>query len=188
MKEIEKDWINVGYQTFAYDGPNSLKIERIAKDVGKNKSSFYHLFADLELFIQSLLSYHIDQAIIIAEKETNALSEEELIDILISHKVDLLFNRQLRIHRDHPEFSKCLARINQLTIPALLPLWKKIIGLEDNSYLAEMVLSLSIENFYLQCTDLTLNENWLSTYFKDIRMMITHFKQNNVVSTLDGSV
>ena len=50
MKEIEKKWLEVGYRCFADRGPNGLKVERLSKKVGKNKSSFYHLFADLEVF------------------------------------------------------------------------------------------------------------------------------------------
>ncbi len=57
-KEINKAWINAGYQIFAYEGPNGLKVERLAKAVGKNKSSFYHLFGDLEIFIDHLLKHH----------------------------------------------------------------------------------------------------------------------------------
>ncbi|MEM6297945.1 MAG: TetR/AcrR family transcriptional regulator [Bacteroidota bacterium] len=107
MKEIEKKWIEHGYRIFAYDGAGSLKVERISRAVKKNKSSFYHLFADLEVFTQRLLDFHLDQSKIIAEKETNAKSEQEIIKILVDHKVDLLFNRQLRFHRENPDFEKC---------------------------------------------------------------------------------
>ena len=46
-KEI---WIKKGYEIFAISGQNGLKIEPLAKTVGKSKSSFYHHFTDLELF------------------------------------------------------------------------------------------------------------------------------------------
>ncbi|MEM9545188.1 MAG: TetR/AcrR family transcriptional regulator [Bacteroidota bacterium] len=188
MNETERPWIDVGYRLFAYNGPGSLRIERISKKVGKNKSSFYHLFADLEGFIQRLLNFHVAQGKNIAIKEAEAKDEQELIEIIIHHKVDLLFNRQLRFHRENPDFEFCVNKINAVTIPALLPLWKKIIGLSENSHLAEMVLMLSIENFYLQITDLTINEEWLTSYFKGIRTMVAGFKHGNTMSNLDGSV
>ena len=65
-KEI---WISAGYENFALTGPSGLKIEPLAKKVGKNKSSFYHYFADLELFMEELLKYHLQQSKIIAEKD-----------------------------------------------------------------------------------------------------------------------
>jgi AcrR family transcriptional regulator len=177
MKEIEKAWIEKGYRFFAYEGPSGLKIERLSKEVGKNKSSFYHLFADLEVFTERLLTYHVTQAKIIAEKESNSNNENELIEVILEHKIDLLFNRQLRIHREIKKFENCFNQINQVSIPAILPLWKQIIGLSENTALAQVVLSLSLENFYLQITDETLNESWLVTYFASIRQMVRHFKQ-----------
>jgi len=188
MREIEKSWIEIGYRFFAYEGPIGLKIERLAKEVGKNKSSFYHLFADLEVYTERLLTFHSHQAIIISQKESTLENERELIDVILKHKIDLLFNRQLRIHRENKEFENCFNQINQVTIPAILPVWKKIIGLSEDTSLAQMVLNLSLENFYLQITDKTLNESWLLTYFENIRHMIALFKQPQNTVTIDGSV
>lgn len=62
-------WLQLGYELFATKGPKELKIEILAKKVGKSKSSFYHFFADLELFVEELLKYHIEQSYTIAKKE-----------------------------------------------------------------------------------------------------------------------
>ena len=188
MKEIETSWIETGYRFFAYEGPVGLKVERLSKQVGKNKSSFYHLFADLEVFTERLLNFHFHQAQIIAEKESACTSEKELITILLEHKTDLLFNCQLRIHRENSDFHHYVDKINQITIPAILPIWSKLIGLSDNSYLAQMVLNLSLENFNLQISDSTLNEEWLSSYFRGIRNMVSQFKQNQGLPALDANV
>jgi len=55
-------WIETAYDVFAQEGPNGLKIESIARTIGKSKSSFYHHFADLELFTDVLLGYHLYRA------------------------------------------------------------------------------------------------------------------------------
>lgn len=178
MREIEKAWLETGYKYFAYEGPKGLKVERLAKEVGKNKSSFYHLFADLEAFTESLLEFHLSRAKNISAKESIAKNEDELISIITEHKIDLLFNRQLRIHRDNRTFKKCLSRINQFSIQGLLQVWKNIISLSENGPLAQMVLHLSLENFYLQITEETLNEPWLKSYFANIRQMVLLFKQS----------
>lgn len=41
MNKTQQTWIQKAYQTFAYEGIESLKIERLSKEVGKNKSWFF---------------------------------------------------------------------------------------------------------------------------------------------------
>lgn len=117
-----------------------------------------------------------------------AKSEVALIQILVTHKIDLLFNRQLRIHRANEIFEVCFQRTNALSIPAMLPVWKTIIGLAEHTYLAKMVLHLSLENFYLQITDQTLTEPWPSSYFASIWQMVGHFRQWSPKALLDSTV
>ncbi len=178
MNHPQNAWIEQGYQTFALEGPQGLKVERLAKAVGKNKSSFYHYFADLEVFTNILLTHHLAQAHILAEKESACTSQSELIDLMVDHKVDLLFNRQLRIHRENRDFETCFETTNQLTGEAIIGLWAEILGLSDNSYLAALVLKLSLENFFLQITDETLNHQWLNTYFQELHTLIAAFRNN----------
>ncbi|GAB5473079.1 MAG: hypothetical protein Mars2KO_11780 [Maribacter sp.] len=188
MKEIKISWIEKGYRTFAIDGPNGLKIEHISREVGKNKSSFYQLFANLKIFTSILLDYHLERSKLIAEKESKCSNLQDLVDVLIEHKVDLLFNRQLRVHRENAEFEKCFLRVNEMSIPAIIPIWSTIIGLDDNSYLAELVFRLSLENFFLQITDETLNGVWLKDYVHKIQILVSQFKKTGTIPLLDGGV
>lgn len=188
MKPNQQPWIEEGYTQFALEGPHSLKVEPLAQAVGKNKSSFYHHFADLEVFTEYLLKHHLAQAEILAKKEATAQNLEELITHLLEHKMDLLFNRQLRFHRDHPAFADTCQKVGNITTPAFIGLWAKIIGLEDNSYLAGLVLQLSIENFFLQINEDTLHQAWLRDYFKQQQRLVQAFKQAGNVAALNGSV
>ena len=115
----------------------------------------------------------------ITAKEAVAENAEQLIDILLEHKIDFLFNRQLRVHRMNEEFSACFTKANERSEPTIMPVWKKIIGLDNQHYLAEMVYRLSLENFFLQITDETLNRDWLRTYFRNITTMVQQFKSSN---------
>lgn len=177
MSDKRIPWLEKGYVVFAFEGPLGLKVERLAKSVGKSKSSFYHLFADIDLFTDQLLQHHLQQTIVVAEKEAQCEKLDDLIDVFVEHKVDLLFSRQLRIHRQHPDFAECFAKSNELSMPHFIPLWADIIDLKENSYLAELVLQLSMENFFLQITDETLHPDWLRNYFSDIKALIRQFKQ-----------
>jgi AcrR family transcriptional regulator len=184
----EQIWIDAGYQAFSTQGPQGLRIEKLAKAIQKNKSSFYHFFADLKVFTERLLETHLLQAKKLGEKEASSTNETELIQALIEHKVDLLFNRQLRIHREEAAFKNCFLKTNEITLPGFVPIWKKIIELPESDHLAQMVLMLSIENFFLQITEETLNPNWIAAYFEKIRAMVKQFKQTKSISSIDGSV
>jgi AcrR family transcriptional regulator len=177
MKAIHQVWILEGYKLFALQGSTALKIEVLAKLVGKNKSSFYNRFADLEIFTTELLEYHTEQAKIIAEKEAQCTTSEDLIQVFVEHKTDLLFNRQLRINTNNVEFQKCVEKLDKHALPLFLPLWSKIIGLENNSYLAELVLQLSLQNFYLQINHDNLNAAWLGNYFNQSALLIKEMKK-----------
>lgn len=172
-KEI---WIKNGYEILAVSGPNELKVEPLARLVGKSKSSFYHHFADIELFVDSLLNYHIRQTYIIADKEKQANNiDPELINILIEHKNDLLFNRQLRINQNIKSFSLTLAQSNKIVGNAFLNVWVKDLELQLSQKQIEGIFSLALENFFLQINLETLNSEWLSSYFKDLKKIVSNF-------------
>ncbi|NQX91475.1 MAG: TetR/AcrR family transcriptional regulator [Flavobacteriales bacterium] len=181
-----EEWISVGYELFAKVGSKGLVVEQIAKQVGKSKSSFYHYFADIEVFIEFLLNRHWEQAQIMAKKESEVQDKENFVQIIVDHKVDLLFNRQLRVERQISNFEKWIQKIDTVTIPAMSSVWKKIIQLEDNHSLSMMVLKLAMDNFYLQLTPENCNEEWLNAYFQELKDLATALKSQSI--SLDGSV
>ena len=166
----KEQWITAGYELFAHDGPKGIKVEVIASHVGISKSSFYHHFVDLQLYTDLLFRYHLDRAEIVAAQENASTSiDPGIINVLLENKVDLLFNRQLRIHRDVPKFRRCFEKSNKLAKSALMALWAKETGLSFDSRLVEILFTLATENFYLQITDETLRYEWLSDYFRNLR-------------------
>lgn len=176
MSNIKQPWIDAGYELFAKHGPDGLKIEVISRIVGKSKSSFYHHFADLEVFTAFLLRYHLDQSEIIIAKEKQCKNVvPELLHVLVEHKQDLLFNRQLRVHRDVNEFAECFQKTSSEVGAAVLGIWAEALDLQDNSRLALMILRLSLENFYLQITEETLTYEWLKKYVTDLQTMAREF-------------
>ncbi len=173
-------WILAGYELFANEGPKGLKVETISKKVKISKSSFYHHFVDLDIFTDILLSYHLDRTKIVAEKERRCKSiDPELINILLEFKLDLLFNRQLRINRANVKFRDCFELSNQLSEMAIMEVWAKDLGLLDKSKLVKILFSIVIDNFYLQITKETLNYDWLSEYFKNLRKLTIELKNHN---------
>ena len=176
MNNIKLPWIKVGYEIFALESPSALKVEVIARKVGKSKSSFYHHFADLEVFTEILLNYHLEQAKLMTVKEAACKNVvPELLHVLVEHKIDLLFNRQLRIHRENPAFKACFEKVNQMVGGSIIGIWAEMLGLNHKEHLAMMVLNLSLENFFLQITADTLNYEWLENYVKELQQMSRAF-------------
>lgn len=176
MRNIKEIWIKKGYETFATLGEKGLKIEPLSKAVGISKSSFYHHFADLEIFTEYILNYHIEQSKIIAQKEQNAANiDPELINILVEHKIDLLFNRQLRINQNVASFSIILERSNKIVGDAFVKVWVKDLNLQLSQKQMDAIFSLALENFFLQINTETLNYEWLSNYFKDLKRIASNF-------------
>jgi AcrR family transcriptional regulator len=176
MTDSKDIWIETGYGIFAQKGENGLKIDSLAKKVGISKSSFYHHFADLEIFVDYLLKHHIKQSYIIAEKEQNAQSiEPELINILIEHKTDLFFNRHLRVNKEIKNYSDTLILSNKIVGNSFVMLWVKELKLSMTPQQLEGIFELALDNFYLQMTKDNFNEKWLSQYFDKIKRIILSF-------------
>jgi AcrR family transcriptional regulator len=176
MTHSKELWIKFGYQAFAQTGQSELKIERLAKQVGKSKSSFYHHFADLELFTEILLIFHIEQSHIIAKKEQAALNiDPDLINVLLEHKTDLLFNRQLRINQNVKLFDETLCASNKIIGDAFKMVWLKDLNSKMNEELMDGLFSLALQNFYLQINVNTLNREWLSQYFVSLKKITENF-------------
>ena len=51
-------WIEKGYEHFALFGPENLSINKISKEIGSSRASFYHHFGDIDVFIEELLDMH----------------------------------------------------------------------------------------------------------------------------------
>jgi AcrR family transcriptional regulator len=176
MTDNKDIWIKTGYEIFALSGVAGLKIESLAKKVGISKSSFYHHFTDIEIFVPFLLQYHIQQSFIIAEKELKATCiDPELIDILVQHKTDLLFNRQLRINRNVPLFAETLSKSDKAVGNGFVMIWVKELNLKLSQRQLEGIFELALENFFLQINFDNLNHKWLSEYFLNLKAIAGKF-------------
>jgi AcrR family transcriptional regulator len=176
--DVKLPWIMAGYELFAKGGPAGLKIEVMAGKVKKSKSSFYHHFSDLEVFMEELLTYHLTRAEAIADRERECKClVPDLLNVLVESKPDLLFNRQLRIHRDNPAFKKCFEQSNKEASEAIMGLWVTELGLQENKNLARILFFLVMDNFYLQISEKSLTYEWLLNYFAELGRMVAEMKK-----------
>lgn len=179
-KDNQKIWVEAGYETFAKEGIAGLKVEALARKTGKSKSSFYHFFADMEVFTEVLLQQHLHSSKEIAEKAKNCKKMvPDMLNLLLNAKQHILFNRQLRILRHIPQFNNCFQKAHLPVENAFLNLWAEALGLAGNTYLARLLLNLTVENFYLRITEETLTYEWLTAYLNEIRFMVAEMHKNN---------
>lgn len=170
-------WIDEGYTLFALEGPHGVKVEVLARRFGRSKSGFYHHFADLDVFTEVLLSTHLVRAKAIAKREQQCSRlVPDLLELLVEVKEDLLFQRQLRVHREVPAFRACFERSSLETGQVMGAIWAEGLGLADNTALAGTLLNLALENFYLRITAETLTYGWLLEYVQELRSMVKGFE------------
>jgi AcrR family transcriptional regulator len=183
MTGREEIWIKKGYELFAIHGEKGLNIEQLAKQVGISKSSFYHHFADSQGFIEKLLQRHLKRSKIIAEMERKAQSiNPGLIQIILEHRADFLFNRQLRINAHHASYKATLLKSNQIIGKDFIHLWLRDSRIPLTFQQAEGVFDLALENFFLQLNLENFTKEWLESYFENLKRISSKF-----TGPLDGS-
>ncbi len=169
-------WLEIGYKLFALEGPQAVQIEKMARFIRISKSSFYHHFADLEVFLEKLLEQHYIQACLIGEKEQSATCiDPDLIQVLVAHKTDLLFNRQLRFHRQRDQFDVLLKRADGAISSSFVHLLVKELNPKLSEDQLEGFFGLALENFFLQINANNLNDDWLRCYFSQLRDVLSLF-------------
>jgi AcrR family transcriptional regulator len=170
-------WIKTGYEVFALQGLNGLQVEPIAKLVGKNKSSFYHHFSDLEIFLDELLAHHIAQVKLMCEKEKTAQSfNPDIIHIFVEHKIDILFNKQLRINHHHAAFKKVLHITDEGLAEVYTFLLKNDLKLNLKQKGIDSFFQLALNKFFLEINAHNINFQWLAAYFDEIKRLAKSFE------------
>lgn len=165
----KKDWISKGYEICSLKGFDGLKIEQLAKAVGISKSSFYHHFADLEVFFETVFEHHYQKCSILAENEKKCKAiYPELINVLLEHKTDILFNRQLRINRGDTQVAAALRKSKQLLGNYAVMLWAKEINLSYNTCQLEGLFEIATDDFYMQINPHNLNREFITAYFQNL--------------------
>lgn len=166
-------WIDAGYEIFSLYGPDALKIEHLARITGTSKSSFYHHFADIEIFREFLLQYHLERAEVISgkAKQCKALIPD-VIQLLVDHKPDILFNRQLRIHRHSIAFQLCFERAHSLVSNEFIHLWAEWIGMKDKPEVAASVFKIATDLFYQRLTNDNLTFEWLYSFIAEVKTFL----------------
>ncbi len=174
----ELPWIEAGYEIFSKDGPGGLKVEHIAKKVGISKSSFYHLFVDLEIYEEKLLEYHLEQARNMSDqsKDCNAIVPD-ILNLFLKNKIALLFNRQLCINRNNQLFQTYSEKAIAIVESTYFDKWVDLLGLQSQQHIAHNILKIYTDNFFLRISEDTLTFDWLLSLLEEIKILVKDIKK-----------
>lgn len=179
MKSSKEVWITEAYQTVALEGFERLSVELLARKVGKNKSSFYHYFGDMELFEKTLLDYHLEATKHFAAEITACERlNPDVLNLMIQLKTDLFFHKQLRINREKPTCRACFEKSYQVFQEAIFDKWITFLGLTHQKFFGEALLNLASENFLLRITQSNLTFDWLIGYVSEFAEMMNKIHKN----------
>jgi len=174
VSKNELPWIEAGYELFAAQGPDGLRVETLARKVGISKSSFYHHFADIDVFTERLLEWHLDRAVEIAGRARDCRTfDPDFLHLLAEYPGDLLFNRQLRVHRENLSYQLCFTRANAFVEDAILPCWSAELGLAGKPELARSLFAVINDMFYQRVTRENLHYAWMKQLLGEIKAILT---------------
>ena len=98
--------------------------------------------------------------------------DPDIIQVIIEHKTDLLFSKQLLMNRSEKRYIHTFEKVNQLTSEAFMDVWVKSMNFHNQTLKAEKLYQFSLENFYSQITEENLQFSWLQQYFKNLQQII----------------
>jgi AcrR family transcriptional regulator len=183
-KENALPWIEAGYRIFSLEGPAFLKVEQLAREVGISKSSFYHHFADVDIFREKLMEFHLQSAYGMAIKAKLCKNlVPDILTLLADHRMDLFFNRQLRIHRNNLSFQLCFQRAHSIVQNEYLHLWAEMLKLQDQPHIAKNILDVVTDLFYQRLEIDTFNYDWIVLFLADIQIFMKEVIKSSGVSS-----
>ncbi|WP_462249573.1 TetR/AcrR family transcriptional regulator [Ekhidna sp.] len=169
-------WIDAGYRRFATHGEAGLSVEAIARDLGKNKSSFYHYFGEIQVLRHDILNQHIDNSKLVGQKIEAANSlDPDVLNVILEHKQDFLFHKQLKLESD-PTYKTHHEKAYALVEAPLVTSISKAFNLEEKQLFSNALLSLVSDNFLLRIKEANLSLEWLRGYVQELKALTQHVK------------
>jgi len=142
-------WIEAGYDLFASEGLKEIRIERLARDLDLNKSSFYHYFGDIDHFFENIIQHHKECAErYIMEIGNCRKFDPDYLHVMLRYRQNMRLHLQLLSHRDKPGFLIAHREINRKVDQKLNPLWVAFMDMQNMPALAMKYFQFVRGRFY----------------------------------------
>jgi AcrR family transcriptional regulator len=173
-------WIERGYANFATHGLEGIQVERIARELGLNKSSFYRYFGERELFLEELVKHHCAVSMSLANELRNVKDfVPDFVNIVLKYSTAILVQMQMARHKDHKTLHDCFSKVNFVLDHAILPMWIEFVGLPQNQKWAIHYFEMVRDMFYSRVNSDNLNYDYLSELMYETKKLIVELRQHD---------
>ena len=186
----KQKWIEKGYEHFAFYGPDNLSINKLSKEIGSPRASFYHHFGDIEIFIIKLLDIHWQ----ISQKFDSVGAQEcktffpDLYLLLEQYPIPLKFSKQLFLNRNIPAFNYLFMRTYNASARAfILKLFSEQFGLH---FAYEDIYNLWLtvgESWYSRLDPNNLSALKMQQLADKIMNSVLNFMSSDLYSKMQGT-
>ena len=166
-------WADAGYSLFAEEGLDGLQVERLARILQLNKSSFYHYFGDLEVYCAELLRLHEQKADIFYDEIRHIKSiDPEYFQKVVEHKVTMMFQVQLYHTKSKPAYYNLAEMIDEKEGPILQHIWNEYLGFGDNADLAVRYFIIVRDMVYRRISLQNMTAEFLREIFTEAKTVM----------------
>lgn len=176
-----KKWVEAGYELFAYEGPNDIRVERLARILDLNKSSFYHYFGNIDYFYEQVVALHAERSTwYIADIQKCSDFDPDFLNVMVQHKMFILAHMQLVLNRHIPLFFETFQELSLKIDQSILPLWSTFIGIPNQPKLALQYFQQVRDMFFSRITVNTLEYPFLHTLAFDAKDIVLKMSNERI--------
>lgn len=184
----EIQWLEVGCDIFSQHGPAQLRVEEMARRVGISKSSFYHHFADMKVFTERMMEWHLKRSqSLAAEVKTCNSFDPGFLQLLVKYRTDIFFNRMLRIHRDNISYQLCYQNGHSAVEKEVLPLWIEWLGLTEHPGVAQNIFTVTVDLFYQRISAEHYTYEWMTRFLSEVKLFLKDIIRGSGINMVANS-
>jgi AcrR family transcriptional regulator len=176
--DTSQQWIEAGYSLFAQEGPDGVLVEKLARQLGRNKSGFYYHFGDRDIFFSELIQHHhkiMDQ--FYRESSKCRHFDPDYLSLLLEYQTATYVQLQLRRHIDIPLFNDAFIKIKTKTEKGVRSLWADFIKIPQNHPLVPDLWNIMRDLFYMRLTGATPDLKSLQELVKGFSVVVEKLKR-----------
>lgn len=168
-----QSWVKEGYSIFSKEGPASIQVERLARNLKKNKSGFYYFYKDRESFLDGLMQEHLDRlnSLTFQIREVRQF-EPEYLNLLTEHREVLFFQIQLVKNRETELFNRTLSQFNSRITTAILPVWSDYV--EASMEISEKLWGMTRDSMYCRATQDNFDYDWFVDLVSNAKLIANY--------------
>jgi len=173
----KQDWINLGYKLFSENGISGIIIEKMAKKLKVNKSSFYWYFKTKNIFVEQLILFWVqnetEQIIELANNEKIATEKFKILMSVIYKQnpfLDFVFYLK-RYALKKKEIQNVIGKIDSQRIEYVKNLLYEMEYSEKEAKIKSSLLYKHLIGYH----EIIRNKKQSTDYMKEVKIEISEF-------------